>query len=160
VMARRTQDSAVTASNTREGGEAKPGQRFTVLQYQRAVCRSAGKSLNDWYRLFENIRRLPASAWPSRAIERRARQRSGIDPGCVKTIRAPKPGERFSQIARNLPRSETVVALIAIRRDSCSINFPRRGLFTQPRPLTDFQGRQYGAALKHVGSSCPGLDLT
>ena len=66
--------------------------------------------------------------------------RSRFDPGCVKTIQAPNPGERFSQIARNLPRSETVVALIAIRRDSCSINFPRHRLFTQPRPRADKKG--------------------
>ena len=43
----------------------------------------------------------------------------------------------FSQIARNLPRSETVVALMVIRKDGCSINFPRRRVFTQPRPKAD-----------------------
>jgi len=32
---------------------------------------------------------------------------------------------------------ETVVALMAIRKDSCSINFPRRRVFTQPRPKGD-----------------------
>src|SRR5215471_10360103 len=52
----------------------------------------------------------------------------------VKTIRASNRGERFSQIARNPPHSEIVGALIAIGRDSCSINFPRGRLFTQPRP--------------------------
>jgi hypothetical protein len=59
------------------------------------------------------------------------------DPGCVKTPEAPKPGEIFSQIARNPPRSETVIALIAIRKDSRSFNFPRRRVFTQPRPIRD-----------------------
>jgi hypothetical protein len=43
----------------------------------------------------------------------------------------------FSQIARNLPRSETIVPLMAIRKDRCSINFPRRRVFTQPRPKVD-----------------------
>src|SRR5215472_596453 len=60
------------------------------------------------------------------------RRRSVCDPGCVKTPETRKPGEMFSQIARNLPRSETVVALMAIRKDGCSINFPRRRVFTQP----------------------------
>src|SRR5215813_8741202 len=63
--------------------------------------------------------------------------RTAYDPGCVKTIQTPNPGERFSQIARNPPHSEIVSALIAIRRDSCSINFPRSRLFTQPRPTRD-----------------------
>jgi hypothetical protein len=61
------------------------------------------------------------------------------DPRCVKTPETRKPGETFSQITRNLPRSETVVALMVIRKDSCSINFPRRRVFTQPRPEPDFQ---------------------
>src|SRR5215470_9008648 len=43
----------------------------------------------------------------------------------------------FSRIIRNLPRSETIVALMAIRKDSCSINFPRRCVSTQPRPIPD-----------------------
>src|SRR5215831_19953560 len=38
---------------------------------------------------------------------------SAVDPGCVKTPENRKPGETFSQIARNLPRSETVVTLMA-----------------------------------------------
>ena len=56
-------------------------------------------------------------------------------PGRVKTPETRKPGEMFSQIARNPPRSETVVALMAIGKDICSINLPRRRVFTQPRPL-------------------------
>jgi hypothetical protein len=61
------------------------------------------------------------------------------DPGCVKTFQATKPGEGFSQIAQNLPPSEIVIALIAVRRDSCSIIFPRRRVFTQPRPKSDIR---------------------
>src|SRR5262249_29569562 len=59
------------------------------------------------------------------------------DPGCVKTSQAQSPRERLSQIARNLRRPDIVVARIAVRRDSCSINFQRRSVFTQPIPKGD-----------------------
>jgi len=36
-----------------------------------------------------------------------------------------------------LTRLEIIIALDALRREICSINFPRRRLFTQPRPKAD-----------------------
>ena len=68
--------------------------------------------------------------------------RSAFDPGCVKTPETRKLGEMFSQIARNLPRSETIVPPMAIRKDRCSINFPRSRVFTQPRPKGDIAALQ------------------
>src|SRR5215469_4829326 len=49
---------------------------------------------------------------------------SKSDPGCVKTLEARKPGEWLSQIAQIRPRSEIVIAPIAIQGEICPINFP------------------------------------
>jgi hypothetical protein len=59
------------------------------------------------------------------------------DPGCVKTPEAPKPREWLSEIAQIRPRSEIVIALVVIRGEISSINFPFRRVFTQPRPKPD-----------------------
>jgi hypothetical protein len=64
-----------------------------------------------------------ARQWPDQAFM--GQTTSDFEPGCMKLFKL-ETQERFSQIARNLPRSETVVALVAIRRDSCSINFPAK----------------------------------
>ena len=52
----------------------------------------------------------------------------------------------FSQIALNLTRPEIVIAVMAIRKDGCSINFLRRRVFTQP-PRRSPSGRGHGPAL-------------
>jgi hypothetical protein len=54
---------------------------------------------------------------------------SAHDPGRVKAPQARKRGEWFSQIDQNQPRSEIVVALMAIRGE---IYLPCHRVFTQP----------------------------
>jgi hypothetical protein len=61
--------------------------------------------------------------------------KSVSDPGYVKTPQAQKRGAWISQINQDWRRSEIIIALNAIQREICSINFPRRGLFAQPRPI-------------------------
>ena len=61
-------------------------------------------------------------------------QNGAFDPGCVKTAEAPKPREWLSEIAQNRPRSEIAIALIVIRGELSSINFPYNPIFTRQDP--------------------------
>jgi hypothetical protein len=55
----------------------------------------------------------------------------------AKKSRSLKAGRMASQIAQIRPRSEIVIALIAIRAEICPINFPRPRVFTRPRSHSD-----------------------
>jgi hypothetical protein len=60
------------------------------------------------------------------------------DPGCIKTPESQKRGEWISQINQDWPRSEIVTVVIAVRRDSCSINFPRAAFLHSQDPNRPF----------------------
>ena len=58
----------------------------------------------------------------------------------------------MSQVNQDRRRSEIVIALNTIRREICSIEFRRRGLFAQQRPNSDPTD-----SVKHGGEQRPGL---
>src|SRR6202008_1847802 len=57
-----------------------------------------------------------------------------LDPGCVKSPRAPKPREWPSQIGSRWTALKKLLLLKLRSEEICSISFSRRLVFTQPRP--------------------------